>query len=58
MRAKEDQRRAEAYGDVPLRLYLPDGQHCLQTSLPATTPLSEVRVGGRRRRWLRLLCLN
>lgn len=42
MRAKEEQRRAEAHGAVPIRLYLPDGQHCLQASLPATAPLSAV----------------
>jgi hypothetical protein len=42
MREREERRRAEAYGAVPIRLYLPDGQHCLQASLPATAPLSEV----------------
>lgn len=42
MRAKEEQRRAAAYGAVPIRLYLPDGAHCLQTSLPATEPLAAV----------------
>lgn len=42
MRAKEERRRAEAYGSVPIRLYLPDGEHCLQTALPATEPLSSL----------------
>lgn len=42
MREREERRRAEAYGAVPIRLYLPDGVHCLQTALPATEPLSSV----------------
>lgn len=42
MREREQRRRAEAYGAVPIRLYLPDGTHCLQTALPATEPLSSV----------------
>ncbi len=42
MREKEERRRAEAYGDVPIRLYLPDGATVLQTALPATVPLSEL----------------
>lgn len=42
MREKDERRRAEAYGSVPIRLYLPDGAHCLQTTLPATEPLSSV----------------
>lgn len=42
MREKEERRRAESYGDVPIRLYLPDGATVLQTALPATAPLSEL----------------
>lgn len=42
MREREERRRAESYGSVPIRLYLPDGVHCLQTALPATEPLSAV----------------
>lgn len=42
MREKEERRRAESHGAVPIRLLLPDGQHCLQTALPATAPLRSV----------------
>lgn len=42
MREREERRRAEAYGDVPIRLYLPDGATVLQAALPATAPLSEL----------------
>lgn len=42
MRQREEQRRAESFGAVPIRLYLPGGEHCLQTALPATQPLAAV----------------
>ena len=43
MREREERRRAEAYGSVPIRLYLPEPSGlCLQTSLPATAPLSSL----------------
>jgi hypothetical protein len=43
MREREERRRAEAYGSVPIRLYLPEPSGlCLQTFLPATAPLSSL----------------
>lgn len=43
MREREERRRGEAYGSVPIRLYLPEPCGlCLQASLPATTPLSSL----------------
>ncbi|KAL4452338.1 hypothetical protein ABPG75_008000 [Micractinium tetrahymenae] len=42
MREREERRRAESYGDVHIRLYLPDGATVLQTALPATAPLAEL----------------